>query len=182
MSKNGETSQRTAVYAGTFDPITLGHLDVMERGLKIFDRLIVAVTTNPCKKPMFSLEERAELIRASTRHLKNLEVKTFSGLLVGFLRRERVNTLLRGLREVSDFEREFQQATMNRKLSPLTDTVFIMTGAEYFYLSSSAVREIAAAGGNVNCLVPKPAAIALKRKTGKTAAKNRKNAIFDLHI
>lgn len=166
-------ASRTAVYAGTFDPITLGHLDVMERGLKIFDRLIVAVTTNPGKKPMFSLEERAELIRASAMHLKNIEVKTFSGLLVDFLRKERVNTLLRGLREVSDFEREFQQATMNRKLSPQTDTVFIMTGAEYFYLSSSAVREIASAGGNVDCLVPKPVASSLRRKTAKAIAKTR---------
>ncbi|MBU0661979.1 pantetheine-phosphate adenylyltransferase [Candidatus Micrarchaeota archaeon] len=158
---------RAAVYAGTFDPITLGHLDVIKRGLKMFDSLTVAVTTKTSKRPLFTLEERVALVKGAVKGMRGVQVKSFSGLLVDFVRGENTNTILRGLRELSDFEREFQQAIMNRKLNNAIDTVFIMTSAEYFYLSSSAVREIAAVGGNTKCFVPENVSMALGKKLGK---------------
>lgn len=158
---------KSAVYPGTFDPITLGHLDVIERGLKLFDRLVVAVTTHPNKKPLFTLEERAAMVRAACGKMKNVEVRTFSGLLADFLREEGTHTILRGLREVSDFGYEFQQAIMNRKLNPDAETVFIMTGAKYFYLTSSIVREAALLGADVGCFVPNEVERELRKKLQK---------------
>jgi pantetheine-phosphate adenylyltransferase len=144
---------RSAIYPGSFDPLTNGHLSLIQRGLQMYDRLIVAIAVNPKKTPLFSIEERRRLIREACPDSR-LEVDDFQGLLVEYARRRQVNVLLRGLRAVSDFEYEFQMANMNRKLAPEVETVFMMTGEDYFYISSQLVREVAAFGGNVKGLVP----------------------------
>jgi pantetheine-phosphate adenylyltransferase len=144
---------RTAIYAGSFDPLTNGHLSIIQRALQMFDRVIVAVAVNPKKVPLFSEEERKELIREACPDPR-VEVDAFHGLLVEYANRRGVNVLLRGLRAVSDFEYEFQLANMNRKLAPGIETVFMMTGEDYFYVSSQLVREVASFGGNVEELVP----------------------------
>jgi pantetheine-phosphate adenylyltransferase len=141
------------IYPGSFDPLTNGHLSLIKRGLLVFDRLIVAIATNPKKTPLFSVDERKELIREACDDPR-LEVDSFQGLLVDYARSRGVKTSLRGLRAVSDFEYEFQMANMNRKLDPEFETVFMMTGADYFYISSQMVRDVAALGGDVSGLVP----------------------------
>jgi pantetheine-phosphate adenylyltransferase len=157
-----------AVYPGSFDPVTMGHLDIIRRCLKIFDRVTVAILTNPQKKPLFSLPERMALLRHSTRWPSNgrLRVEAFEGLLVDFARRRRATAIVRGLREISDFEYEFQMALMNRRLDPSIETVFMMPKEEYSYLSSRLVKEIASLGGKVQGLVSPPAAAALKKAFG----------------
>lgn len=147
---------RKVVYPGTFDPITYGHIDVIKRGLNLFDELIVAVTTRPRKKTLFSLEDRVKLAKESLENMKNVQVKSFNGLLVDFLKLEKASIILRGLREVSDFESEFQTAILNRKLADYVETVFVMTNEKYFYLNSTAVKEIASLGGDISGFVPKP--------------------------
>ncbi|MBN1210276.1 MAG: pantetheine-phosphate adenylyltransferase [Myxococcaceae bacterium] len=142
-----------AIYPGSFDPLTNGHLSLIQRGLQMFDRLIVAIAVNPKKTPLFTLEERRELIREACPE-ERVEVDAFQGLLVDYAKQRRVNVLLRGLRAVSDFEYEFQLANMNRKLAPGIETVFMMTGEDYFYISSQLVREVASLGGDVAGLVP----------------------------
>ena len=159
--------ERSVVYAGTFDPITNGHIDVIKRALKMFDSVIVAVTTNPKKKLLFSVEERVRLARESLKGLNGAVAESFSGLLVDYLKKKNAHTILRGLRELSDFEHEFQQALMNRRLYPECDTVFVMTDAKYFYVNSSVVKEIASLGGSVNGFVPKPVEAALRKKFHK---------------
>ncbi len=156
--------ERVVVYPGTFDPVTFGHLDVIERASQLFDKVIVAVTTKPEKKPLFSVEERVSLLKESAKALKNVEVEAFSSLLVDYLKKKKAKTILRGLRQLSDFESEFQQAVVNRKLFPELDTVFVVTNAKFFYLSSSVVKEVASLGGKVDCFVPKPVESALKKK------------------
>ncbi|MEM0359859.1 MAG: pantetheine-phosphate adenylyltransferase [Candidatus Diapherotrites archaeon] len=160
--------ERIAVYAGTFDPITNGHIDIIKRALKMFDSVIIAITTNPKKTPLFSLEERVAMAKASTKNLQGVSVESFSGLLVDYLKKKKAHTILRGLRALSDFEYEFQQALMNRKMLPEADTVFIMTSPKYFYVSSSVVKEIASLGGSLCECVPKPVEKALKAKFAKT--------------
>ena len=145
---------RIALYPGSFDPPTNGHLSIIQRGLKVFDGLIVSVLRNPAKDAVFNVDERVELLKGALGGDKRVQVKTFSGLLVKFAQEEGVNTVLRGLRAVSDFEYEFQMANMNRKLDPTFETVFMMTGEDYFYISSQMVREVASLGGNVKGLVP----------------------------
>jgi pantetheine-phosphate adenylyltransferase len=157
---------RTAIYPGSFDPMTLGHIDIAQRGLKLFDRLIVAIAVNRNKSHMFSLDERLEMARACIGHLPGVEIDVYDELLVHYCRRKGVNVLLRGLRAVSDFEYEFQLASMNRKLAGDIETVFMMTSEEHFYLSSNLVREIASYGGDVSELVPEPVLKALKKKLG----------------
>jgi len=142
-----------AIYPGSFDPLTNGHLSLIQRGLQMFDRVIVAIAVNPKKTPLFTLEERRELIREACPDPR-VEVDAFQGLLVEYAKRRQVGVLLRGLRAVSDFEYEFQLANMNRKLAPGIETVFMMTGEDYFYISSQLVREVASLGGDVTGLVP----------------------------
>ncbi|MFA4030259.1 MAG: hypothetical protein GDYSWBUE_001901 [Candidatus Fervidibacterota bacterium] len=153
-----------AVYPGTFDPITNGHLDVIERAARIFDELIVAVATNPAKQPLFSLEERALMVREACAHLPNVSVETFNGLLVEFARSIGAKVIVKGLRAISDFDYEFQMASMNRKLAPDIETVFIMTSLEYAYLSSSLIKEVAMLGGCIEGLVPPPVLPRLREK------------------
>jgi pantetheine-phosphate adenylyltransferase len=157
---------RTAIYPGSFDPLTNGHLSIIQRALTMFDRVIVAVAVNPKKVPLFSEEERKDLIRQACPDPR-MEVDAFQGLLVEYAKARGVNVLLRGLRAVSDFEYEFQLANMNRKLAPGIDTVFMMTGEDYFYVSSHLVREVASFGGDVQALVPPPVWKALSAKYAK---------------
>lgn len=155
---------KAVVYPGTFDPITFGHLDVVKRASKLFDSVIIAIAANPSKEPFFSLEERCSLVKACTRNMKNVSVESFDSLLVDFLRKKNCFTIIKGLRELSDFQYEFQQAMINCELEPRTESVFIMTGKEFFYLSSSMVRELALLNGDVKKLVPAIVADALKKK------------------
>jgi len=157
---------RTAIYPGSFDPLTNGHLAIIQRGLKVFDRMIVAVANNPAKKPLFRVDERRELISGAVNGDARVEVDDFEGLLVDYCRRKNVHTVIRGLRAMSDFEYEFQLANMNRKLLPDFEAVFVMTGEDYFYVSARLVREIAEFGGEVSGLVPPNVAAALRKKLG----------------
>ena len=159
--------QRIALYPGSFDPPTNGHLSIIQRGLRVFDELIVAVLRNPAKDALFTVEERVELLRGAVNGDKRVTVKTFEGLLVKFAQQEGVNTVLRGLRAVSDFEYEFQMANMNRKLDKEIETLFMMTGEDYFYISSRFVRDVARLGGEVDGLVPQNVHDALKKRFGK---------------
>lgn len=155
---------RRAIYPGSFDPITAGHLDVIHRAARLFDELIVAVAHNDLKKSMFTTEERMDLIRENTASVGNIRVASFDGLLVEFARRENAAAVVRGLRAVSDFEFEFQMALMNRKLEPGIETIFLTPREEYTYLSSRIVKEIARLGGNVEAFVPSSVARALREK------------------
>ncbi|MDI6807511.1 MAG: pantetheine-phosphate adenylyltransferase [Candidatus Eisenbacteria bacterium] len=157
---------RSAIFPGTFDPVTMGHLDLIERGLKMFDRIIVAVSSKPDKDLLFSVEERVEMIREATKGMKNVEVSHFSGLLVDYARKAGIEIVIRGLRAVSDFEYEFQMALMNRKLSGSIEAVFLMPSEQYSYLNSTVVKEIARMGGNVSELVPPSVATRLKERLG----------------
>ena len=159
---------RVAIYPGSFDPLTNGHLSLIQRGLKMFDRLIVAVAVNPKKTPLFTGEERMELIRDASPDPR-VEVDHFESLLVDYAKKRNVSVILRGLRAVSDFEYEFQLANMNRKLAPGIETVFVMTGEDYFYISSQLVREVAAFGGDVAGLVPPNVFAKLRARFASTA-------------
>lgn len=145
---------RVAIYPGSFDPITNGHLDIITRGSNIFDKLIVGVLVNIDKKGLFTIEERVELIKKVTKHLPNVEVICFNGLLVDLAKEYNAKVILKGLRAVSDFEYEFQMALMNSQLDPNIETLFMMTSSEYSYLSSSSVKQVAKFGGKINGLVP----------------------------
>lgn len=145
---------KTAVYPGSFDPITNGHLDIIERGAKIFDKLIVAVLVNVDKNGLFDYAERVNLIKKATMYLDNVEVECFRGLLVDFMKEKHSNVILKGLRAMSDFEYEFQMALMNKNLNSEIETFFMMTNAEYSFLSSSAVKQVAKFGGCIDGLVP----------------------------
>jgi pantetheine-phosphate adenylyltransferase len=155
---------RIAIYAGSFDPITRGHEDLIRRSLEFVDRLIVAVATNSSKQPLFSVEERVELIRAAMADEPRVDVRSFSGLLVDFAAREQANLLIRGLRAVSDFEYEYQMALMNRHLSPKLETVYMVPSLDTTYISASLVREIARYGGELSNLVHPAVAKALRGK------------------
>uniref|UniRef100_A0A7C4TFG9 Phosphopantetheine adenylyltransferase n=1 Tax=candidate division WOR-3 bacterium TaxID=2052148 RepID=A0A7C4TFG9_UNCW3 len=154
---------KKAIYAGTFDPITYGHIDVINRATKIFDRVIVGVSQYP-KKTLFSLKERILLVKESLRGNEKIEVLGFSGLLVEFAREISANTIIRGIRAVSDFDYELQLTLMNRKLAPQIETLFLMPSEKYIFVSSSLVKEIAGLGGDISHLVPPPVVEALKKK------------------
>jgi pantetheine-phosphate adenylyltransferase len=157
---------RLGLYAGTFDPVTNGHMDILRRSLAIFERVIVAVADATPKKTLFSLDERVTLITQACKDLRGVEVRAFSGLLVDFARETGAAAVIRGLRAISDFEYEFQMALMNRRLNRDVETVFLMPSEEYTYLDSSIVREIASTGGDVSSFVPGVVAEALKSKYG----------------
>ncbi len=156
-----------AVCPGSFDPVTSGHIDVIERAARVFGEVIVAVAPNPGKRTLFTVSERVEMLRESIGHLPNVRVDAFDGLLVDYVRNQGAAVIVKGLRAVSDFEIEFQMALMNRNLAPGVETVFMMTGAEYSYLSSSIVKEIAAMGGSISGLVPDVVEVKLLEKLGK---------------
>lgn len=159
---------RTAIYPGSFDPLTNGHLDVIQRASKLFDRVIVAVASNEGKNPVFSLKERLVLVKTCVAHLANAEADSFDGLLVEYVVRRKAHTIVRGLRAVSDFEFEFQLALMNRKLNENIETIFMMPKDTYTFLSSRIVKEIARLGGDVSGFVPPPVQTALARKFPQT--------------
>ncbi len=158
---------KRAIYPGSFDPVTNGHLDVVERARKLFDEVIVAVAHNDEKQPLFSLEERLDFLKQTVGKIENVRVAQFDGLLIQFAVREKANAVIRGLRAVSDFEFEFQMALMNRKLENAVETIFLMPKEEYTYLSSRLVKEIARLGGDVSKFVPAIVANSLGRKFKK---------------
>lgn len=153
-----------AIYPGSFDPVTNGHLDIVRRALGLFDRVIVAVLDNQSKSALFSARERVELIRQSLSKERAVEVDSFRGLLVDYCRRKGASVIIRGLRAVADFEYEFQFSHMNRRLHPQLDAVFLMTSEEHFYVSSRLVKEVASFGGDVSGFVPPVVQAALRRK------------------
>ena len=145
---------KIAVYPGSFDPITNGHLNIVERSTKIFDKLIVAVAIDSKKSTLFSAQERTEMIREATKKIEKVEVKSFSGLLTDFVRKNKANIIIRGMRAISDFEHESQLALMNKRLAPEIETIFLVTCSKYSYLNSSIVKEIASFNGDISRLVP----------------------------
>ncbi len=159
---------RKAIYPGSFDPITNGHLDVLSRTVGIFDELVIGVARDSTKQTLFTLEERVTLIQEATKKIKHVQVKPFEGLLVDFAKKEKAVALVRGLRAVSDFEFEFQLALMNRKLEPNLETVFLMPREELTYISSRLVKEIARLGGDIDLFVPPNVARALRAKLKNT--------------
>ena len=159
----------TAVYPGTFDPITNGHIDILTRGGRMFDRIIVAILRNPDKDPLFPLDERAEILKSVVSRWSNVEVESFDGLLVDFARKRGAQVIVRGLRALSDFEYEFQMTLMNQRLEPGIQTVFMMPSEAYSYVSSRLVKEVARLGGDVTGLVPAEVVARLKKRFAVTA-------------
>ena len=157
---------RQAIYPGSFDPLTNGHLNIVERGLQVFDRLVVAIATNPSKTPMYSVEDRRAMLEEATGHDDRVEIDSFEGLLVDYCAKREINIVLRGLRAVSDFEYELQMANMNRKLYSAIETVFMMSSEEHFYVSSRFVREVIRYGGDVSELVPESVQRRLADRSG----------------
>jgi pantetheine-phosphate adenylyltransferase len=162
-----------ALYPGSFDPLTLGHLDLIERGVRLFDGLVVAVLQNPAKQPCFPLEKRLEQIRAATAHLEGVEVSSFDGLTVDVARRCGAAVILRGLRALSDFEFELQIAHTNKSLSPQMETLFLATAVHHSFLSSSVVKEVARFGGDVSHMVPSGVAADLARLFNRSSSQGR---------
>jgi pantetheine-phosphate adenylyltransferase len=160
------TLQRTAIYPGTFDPITNGHLDLVRRALSMFDHLIVAVGHNPEKRPLFEVSERLQMAGDSLREFERVRVEMFSGLLAEFAKQKGALAIIRGLRAVSDFELEFQMALMNRRLAPDIETVYLMPNEKYTYLSSTLIKDVAHYGGDVSRFVPEPVLRMLRQKFG----------------
>lgn len=159
-------SEKIAVYPGTFDPITNGHLSIVNRALKIFDKLIIAILNNPQKAPLFSIEERISMIKDVLKSKSTIEVDVFDGLLVDYVIRKKSNVILRGIRALSDFEYEFQMALMNRKLKREVQSIFLMTDYKWFYISSTIIKEAASFNGDIDGLVPPIVCRKLKEKFG----------------
>ena len=155
---------RLAVFPGSFDPLTNGHVDIIERGTHLFEKIIVAILVNAEKSPLFSMEERVEIVRETFRGRPNIEVDTFDGLLVDYVERREAHVIVRGLRALSDFEAEFQMALMNRRLSPNVETVFMMPAEQYTYISSRLIKEVFSLGGQVRGLVPEIVVTRLQEK------------------
>jgi len=158
--------KRTAIYPGSFDPVTNGHQDIVERALKLFDKLIVAILHNPGKESLFSVEERVDMLEQSLGHLDGIEIDTFDGLLVDYAAQKNAHAILRGMRAVSDFEYEFQMALMNRSLNRDVQTIFLMTGLRWIFTSSSIIKEAARFGGNIDGMVSPIVNQKLKQKFG----------------
>lgn len=159
-------SERIAVYPGTFDPITNGHLSIVNRALKIFDKIVIAILNNPEKAPLFSFDERKYMIETVLKDKTNVEFDSFDGLLVDYVIKKKTNVILRGLRALSDFEYEFQMALMNRKLNREVQSIFLMTDYKWFYISSTIIKEAARLGGDINGLVPAIVRRKLREKYG----------------
>ncbi|MGD9730704.1 MAG: pantetheine-phosphate adenylyltransferase [Desulfamplus sp.] len=162
-----EKRERIAIYPGSFDPLTNGHMDIIERGLKIFDKVIIAVLYNPAKKSLFSVEERLEMIRksfANHSNQENIVIDSFDGLLVDYARMKNAVAIIRGMRAISDFENEFQMALMNRRLSRDVQTIFLMTGLRWIFISSSIIKEVARFGGDISGMAPHPVKCKMKEK------------------
>jgi len=155
---------KLAIYPGSFDPVTNGHIDIIVRGLKIFDHIVVCILNNPAKKVLFSIDERIDMLNQSLNGIKSIEIATYDGLLVDFAVKRKAHAILRGMRAVSDFEYEFQMALMNRRLNRDIQTVFLMTGLRWIFTSSSIIKEAARFGGNINGMVPKIVQQKLKEK------------------
>ncbi len=169
-----EDKKKIAIYPGSFDPLTNGHVDVIQRALEIFDQVIVTILINPNKKSLFTIPERLDIIRNSFNGNGNLKVDSFDGLLVDYAKMKNAVAIIRGMRAISDFESEFQMALMNRKLYKDVQSVFLMTGLRWIFTSSSIIKEAAQFGGDVSDMVPEPALIKLKEKfpkSGKTTGK-----------
>ncbi len=158
---------KIAIYPGTFDPVTNGHIDILERALKLFDKVIITIARNTAKNPLFTEEERITLLRQATKRFKNVEVDSFEGLLVEYVEKRGAISVVRGLRAMTDFEYELQMALMNRKLDETMETIFLMPNEKYTYLSSNFVREIARLGGDVSKFVPPVVLKALRQKNKK---------------
>ena len=159
--------KRIAVYPGTFDPVTNGHVDLAERSLRMFDRVIVAVAANPKKQPLFELSERIVMFKKATKEYRNLVIEGFDGLLVDYVKERKAVAIIRGLRAVSDFEHEMQMALMNRRLDENIETVFLMPNEEYSFITSTIVKEAASYGGDVSSLVPKGVVEKLRKRFGR---------------
>ncbi len=155
---------RIGLCPGSFDPVTNGHIDIFERGSKLVDKLIIAVFANPAKQPMFSMEDRENMLRETTKHIPNVEVVSFGGLLNRYAKERGATVIIRGLRALSDFEYEFQRALLMKKLEPDLETVFIMTGMKYSFISSTGIRELACFGGKLDDMVPEYVEKKLKEK------------------
>jgi pantetheine-phosphate adenylyltransferase len=160
--------QVTAIYPGSFDPITSGHLDLIERGCRLFDRLIVSILRNETKQPLFTVEERIEMLREVVGHFPNVEVDSFNGLLVDYAAEKNATALVRGIRAISDYEYELQMALMNRRLRPDIETVFMMASEAHSFISSRLVKEVFALGGNITGLVPASVEVRLRKRFGQT--------------
>jgi pantetheine-phosphate adenylyltransferase len=171
MSPAGPPNGRLAIYPGSFDPLHNGHVDIILRGAHLFERILVAVLVNAEKTPIFTENERVEMIRDVFREYPNVEVDTFEGLLVDYSRRKRASAIVRGMRAVSDFEYEFQMALMNRHLEPSLETVFMMPAEQYTYLSSRLIKEVFSLGGEVRGLVPPLVEARMQEKAGKVNAR-----------
>ncbi len=165
---------KVAIYPGSFDPLTNGHIDIIERGRKVFDKIIVAVLHNPSKKALFSVEERIAMIKETFPENNFIEVDSFGGLLVEYAEMRSAQAILRGMRAISDFENEFQMALMNRRLSKEVQTVFLMTGLRWIFTSSSIIKEAAQFGGDITSMVPPPVKLKLEEKFEKFKTKNYK--------
>ena len=166
MATNPTARPRVAIYPGSFDPLTNGHVDIIDRGARIFDLIIVAILVNAEKSPLFTMQERVDIVRDVFKDRPNVEVDTFDGLLVDYAKRRHAQVIVRGLRAVSDFEAEFQMALMNRRLDPRLETVFMMPAEQYSYISSRLIKEVFALGGRVSGLVPETVEQRLRDKQG----------------
>ena len=159
--------EKLAIYPGSFDPVTNGHVDIVERGLKLFDKIIVAILLNPSKQFLFTVEERLDMLQDSLNKFPNIETDSFDGLLVNYAKQKNACAILKGMRAISDFEYEFQMALMNRRMNRNIQTVFLMTGFRWIFTSSSIIKEVARFGGDVNDMVPPIVDQKLKEKFGK---------------
>lgn len=164
---------KTAIYPGSFDPVTLGHYDIIDRSSQIFDKVIVGVLVNSAKSPLFSLEERVKMLQDVTAGLPNVEIQSFQGLLIDFARQNDANVIVRGLRAVTDFDYELQLAQMNRVIAPEIDTLFLTTNLKYAYLSSSMVKEVASYGGDISGFLEPSIAEKVRKKYAQAAARKK---------